>query len=88
MCHVTSFRVAFVPTQNLCSLARTQNSLYIICTFVSTVLVTLIGAVSNADSESPLSPVQLLWVNLIMDTLAGSASALVSFICVFFCVAP
>lgn len=37
------------------------------------VIIAFIGAVSNG--ESPLKPVQMLWVNLIMDTLAALALA-------------
>lgn len=35
--------------------------------------IAFIGAVTNG--ESPLKPVQLLWVNLIMDTFAALALA-------------
>lgn len=33
------------------------------------------GAIANEHGESPLKPVQLLWVNLIMDTMAALALA-------------
>jgi len=39
------------------------------------VLVAFVGSVSDSESESPLKAVQLLWVNLIMDTLAALALA-------------
>lgn len=39
------------------------------------VFITFVGAAFDKDNESPLSPVQLLWVNLIMDTLAALALA-------------
>lgn len=39
------------------------------------VVLAFIGALSNDHGESPLKPVQLLWVNLIMDTLAALALA-------------
>jgi magnesium-transporting ATPase (P-type) len=44
---------------------------------VNTVAVTVafVGAISNEHGESPLKPVQLLWVNLIMDTMAALALA-------------
>jgi len=44
---------------------------------VNLVAVTLafIGSVTDAGGESPLKPVQLLWVNLIMDTMAALALA-------------
>eukprot|EP01101_Sappina_pedata_P004273 TRINITY_DN1782_c1_g1_i2.p1 TRINITY_DN1782_c1_g1~~TRINITY_DN1782_c1_g1_i2.p1 ORF type:complete len:959 (+),score=539.43 TRINITY_DN1782_c1_g1_i2:44-2920(+) len=42
---------------------------------VVAVLLAFIGAVFNDEGESPLRPVQLLWVNLIMDTLAALALA-------------
>jgi len=37
--------------------------------------VAFIGAISDEHGESPLKPVQLLWVNLIMDTMAALALA-------------
>jgi len=40
---------------------------------VVAVIVAFVGAVSNG--ESPLKPVQMLWVNLIMDTMAALALA-------------
>jgi len=42
---------------------------------VVAVLLAFIGAVTNEHGESPLKPVQLLWVNLIMDTMAALALA-------------
>lgn len=44
---------------------------------VNLVAVTLafIGSLTDAGGESPLRPVQLLWVNLIMDTMAALALA-------------
>lgn len=39
------------------------------------VTVAFIGAISNNHSESPLTAVQLLWLNLIMDTFAALALA-------------
>eukprot|EP00005_Dracoamoeba_jomungandri_P005509 CAMPEP_0174260700 /NCGR_PEP_ID=MMETSP0439-20130205/10309_1 /TAXON_ID=0 /ORGANISM="Stereomyxa ramosa, Strain Chinc5" /LENGTH=977 /DNA_ID=CAMNT_0015345003 /DNA_START=56 /DNA_END=2989 /DNA_ORIENTATION=+ len=42
---------------------------------VVAVVVAFVGAVSNEHGESPLKPVQLLWVNLIMDTMAALALA-------------
>eukprot|EP00727_Mastigamoeba_balamuthi_P001079 m51a1_g10969 putative p-type atpase (1014) ;mRNA; f:262400-266204 len=39
------------------------------------VLLAFIGAVTNSHGEAPLKPVQLLWVNLIMDTMAALALA-------------
>eukprot|EP01010_Urceolus_cornutus_P003098 NODE_417_length_1687_cov_304.648352_g327_i0.p1 GENE.NODE_417_length_1687_cov_304.648352_g327_i0~~NODE_417_length_1687_cov_304.648352_g327_i0.p1 ORF type:complete len:457 (+),score=125.79 NODE_417_length_1687_cov_304.648352_g327_i0:190-1560(+) len=42
---------------------------------VAGVLLTLIGAVLSDQSEEPLKPVQMLWLNLIMDTLAALALA-------------
>ncbi|KNC50881.1 calcium-transporting ATPase PAT1 [Thecamonas trahens ATCC 50062] len=42
---------------------------------VVAVALAFIGAVSNDKGESPLKAVQLLWVNLIMDTLAALALA-------------
>ncbi|KAG2226932.1 hypothetical protein INT45_010211 [Circinella minor] len=42
---------------------------------IAAVALSFISAVGSADSESVLSAVQLLWVNLIMDTLAALALA-------------
>ncbi|CAG8488589.1 9310_t:CDS:2 [Diversispora eburnea] len=42
---------------------------------VTAVLLTFISAVSNSEQEAVLTAVQLLWVNLIMDTLAALALA-------------
>ncbi|KAH3672956.1 hypothetical protein WICPIJ_009965 [Wickerhamomyces pijperi] len=42
---------------------------------ITAVLLTFISAVSSTEGESVLSAVQLLWVNLIMDTLAALALA-------------
>jgi len=39
------------------------------------VLIAFIGALTNSHGEAPLKPVQLLWVNLIMDTMAALALA-------------
>ncbi|KAH3757734.1 calcium-translocating P-type ATPase [Pelomyxa schiedti] len=39
------------------------------------VLLAFIGALTNSHGEAPLKPVQLLWVNLIMDTMAALALA-------------
>ncbi len=42
---------------------------------ISAVVLTFVSAVSNPDYHSVLTAVQLLWVNLIMDTLAALALA-------------
>lgn len=42
---------------------------------VTAVIITYVTAVSSADEESVLTAVQLLWVNLIMDTFAALALA-------------
>jgi len=42
---------------------------------ITAVIVTFVSAVSSADMKSVLTAVQLLWVNLIMDTFAALALA-------------
>jgi len=42
---------------------------------VVAVSLAFIGAITDEHGESPLKPVQLLWVNLIMDTMAALALA-------------
>ena len=42
---------------------------------ITAVVVTFVTAVSNSDEKSALTAVQLLWVNLIMDTMAALALA-------------
>jgi Ca2+-transporting ATPase len=42
---------------------------------ITAVLLTFISAVASSDEESVLTAVQLLWVNLIMDTFAALALA-------------
>lgn len=42
---------------------------------VAAVSIAFIGACISGNSESPLKPVQLLWLNLIMDTMAALALA-------------
>jgi len=42
---------------------------------IAGVLLTLIGSLSSDTSKEPFTPVQLLWLNLIMDTLAAIALA-------------
>eukprot|EP00759_Apiculatamorpha_spiralis_P021680 PhF_6_TR26308/c0_g1_i1/m.37773/K05850/ATP2B; Ca2+ transporting ATPase, plasma membrane len=39
------------------------------------VFIAFVGAVTSGSGESPLKPVQLLWLNLIMDTMAALALA-------------
>lgn len=42
---------------------------------ITAVILTFVSAIYNEDNESVLTAVQLLWVNLIMDTLAALALA-------------
>eukprot|EP00388_Colpodella_angusta_P015969 GDKJ01039574.1.p1 GENE.GDKJ01039574.1~~GDKJ01039574.1.p1 ORF type:complete len:300 (-),score=10.96 GDKJ01039574.1:350-1189(-) len=42
---------------------------------IAACIVAVIGAAINSQNLSPLKPVQLLWLNLIMDTLAALALA-------------
>ncbi|KAF2473848.1 calcium transporting P-type ATPase-like protein [Lindgomyces ingoldianus] len=42
---------------------------------ITAVILTFVSAVSNSDQQSVLTAVQLLWVNLIMDTFAALALA-------------
>ena len=42
---------------------------------ITAVSLSIIGALAHPEGQSPLRPVQLLWVNLIMDTMAALALA-------------
>mmetsp|Transcript_36110 Transcript_36110/g.42232 ORF Transcript_36110/g.42232 Transcript_36110/m.42232 type:complete len:296 (+) Transcript_36110:2219-3106(+) len=42
---------------------------------VAAVVIAFVGAIMSGKGESPLKPVQLLWLNLIMDTMAALALA-------------
>jgi len=42
---------------------------------ITTVMLTFVSAVAGSDEQSVLTPVQLMWVNLIQDTLAALALA-------------
>ena len=42
---------------------------------VGGVILTVIGSLASSTNKEPLTPVQLLWLNLIMDTLAALALA-------------
>jgi Ca2+-transporting ATPase len=44
-------------------------------TNITTVVITFVVALSSASEESALSAVQLLWINLILDTSAALALA-------------
>ena len=55
------------PFTNLVQFQLTVNITAVVLTFVS--------AVASSDEESVLNAVQLLWVNLIMDTFAALALA-------------
>ncbi|KAF9484387.1 calcium-translocating P-type ATPase [Pholiota conissans] len=46
-----------------------------ISTNVTAVIITFVSAVSSVEEESVLSAVQLLWINIIMDTFAALALA-------------
>ncbi|KAG7089723.1 hypothetical protein E1B28_011378 [Marasmius oreades] len=46
-----------------------------IATNICAVIITFVSAVASGESESVLSAVQLLWVNIIMDTFAALALA-------------
>jgi P-type Ca2+ transporter type 2C len=41
---------------------------------ITAVILTFVSAVASASEESVLTAVQLLWINLIMDTFAGMSS--------------
>ncbi|KAI0312928.1 hypothetical protein OF83DRAFT_1143615, partial [Amylostereum chailletii] len=46
-----------------------------ISTNVTAVVITLVSAIASSEEESVLSAVQLLWINIIMDTFAALALA-------------
>jgi len=46
-----------------------------ISTNITTVIITFVSAVSSDEEESVLTAVQLLWINIIMDTFAALALA-------------
>ncbi|KIY43940.1 calcium-translocating P-type ATPase [Fistulina hepatica ATCC 64428] len=46
-----------------------------LCANVTAVIITFVSAVASTEEESVLSAVQLLWINIIMDTFAALALA-------------
>jgi Ca2+-transporting ATPase len=61
-------RLQFSNSANLCSKFQITVS-------ITTVGLTFISAVADSGEQSVLTPVQLMWVNLIQDTLAALALA-------------
>ncbi|KAK7195074.1 vacuolar-type Ca2+-ATPase [Novymonas esmeraldas] len=67
---VTAMRWGRNVNDNICKFLQFQMTVN-----VAAVVVSFVGALLDRNGESPLKPVQLLWVNLIMDTLAALALA-------------
>lgn len=60
--------------RNVLEVIRRFVQFQLICN-LSAILITFIGSCTLADHKSPITPVQLLWVNLIMDSLGALALA-------------
>ncbi|GET87615.1 P-type ATPase, putative [Leishmania tarentolae] len=67
---VTAMKWGRNVNDNICKFLQFQMTVN-----VAAVVVSFIGALLDRNGDSPLKPVQLLWVNLIMDTLAALALA-------------
>ncbi|KAG5508190.1 hypothetical protein JKF63_05445 [Porcisia hertigi] len=67
---VTAMKWGRNVNDNICKFLQFQMTVN-----VAAVAVSFFGALLDRNGESPLKPVQLLWVNLIMDTLAALALA-------------
>ncbi|KAG5482169.1 hypothetical protein CUR178_06028 [Leishmania enriettii] len=67
---VTAMKWGRNVNDNICKFLQFQMTVN-----VAAVVVSFTGALADPNGESPLKPVQLLWVNLIMDTLAALALA-------------
>jgi Ca2+-transporting ATPase len=71
----------FVSVVNACKWGRSVNDSirkflqFQLAINVGGVILTVVGSLASETNKEPFSPVQLLWLNLIMDTLAALALA-------------
>lgn len=67
---VTAMKWGRNVNDNICKFIQFQTTVNVAAVFIS-----FVGAITSGSGESPLKPVQLLWLNLIMDTMAALALA-------------
>jgi len=67
---VTAMKWGRNVNDNICKFVQFQSTVNVAAVFIA-----FVGAVMSGSGESPLKPVQLLWLNLIMDTMAALALA-------------
>jgi Ca2+-transporting ATPase len=67
---VTAMKWGRNVNDNICKFIQFQTTVNVAAVFIA-----FVGAVTSGSGESPLKPVQLLWLNLIMDTMAALALA-------------
>lgn len=67
---VTAMKWGRNVNDNICKFIQFQTTVNLAAVFIA-----FVGAVMSGSGESPLKPVQLLWLNLIMDTMAALALA-------------
>lgn len=67
---VTAMKWGRNVNDNICKFIQFQTTVNVAAVFIA-----FVGAILSGSGESPLKPVQLLWLNLIMDTMAALALA-------------
>ena len=67
---VTALKWGRNVNDNICKFIQFQTTVNVAAVFIA-----FVGAIVSGNNESPLKPVQLLWLNLIMDTMAALALA-------------